>query len=86
VDVSARDPLFDRYKAAWRTYQSVQSERLHDGLDEPIPYQRAALDPADAEMQSAAVELEIARDAFLTDFVPDIPRSCSRNTSQRIPG
>jgi len=76
--LSARDPLFDRYKAAWGAYLSLQRERLDVGLDRAVPYKRAALDLADPEMQSAALELEMARDAFLTDSGLGIPRSIPR--------
>ena len=70
MTLSARDPLFDRYQAAWMAYLSVQRARLAAGLDGSIPYRLAALDDSDSEMQSAAFELRTAREAFLDDLEP----------------
>ena len=67
---SERDPLFARYNAAWATYLAIQAERHDDGSG-LIPYRRAASNPIDVEMQTAAIELRAARDAFLTDLDPD---------------
>jgi hypothetical protein len=69
TDDVARDPLFDRYQAAWNEYVSIRAKRMGDGLGRPISYKRAAADSTDAELQSAAVEVQAAREAFLTDFV-----------------
>jgi hypothetical protein len=65
---SQRDPLFERYRRAWTAYLAVQAERIEAGhANGPTPYKRAALDCSDPTLQSAAMDLAMARDAYLSD-------------------
>lgn len=62
--MAERDPLFARYKSAWRAYQAVQAP---DSPAETMPYKRALTESTDANVRAAAQELAAARKAWLTD-------------------